>query len=845
MRFARRFAGDVEFVARRVERPGSHVEVRAPRSWTTARIEAWLDWAEAEGAAGGEPVDLGQAFAAWAASVADRGRALGLKDADVFAEELRAGLAQGWAAPVRPRPARAAEAGAELATPRGQARLAARLSRLRAARAAQGAAGLAARRLQAVMDAFTRCEGDPAACADLRRNAALARAARAARETGVPDAMILTAVALARAGETAWQAGDLPLPDPEPPMIAVLAAADPEARARAARAAWETGEVVLAGGGEDADGLDLLLSGRGAVVSLEPFSTAEGLDEEGLAAAIGLWAAALAFDGGPAVLGLAGLGEHLVGQGLTFGAECGLAETRRIAGLLRRVAGESRPGGPVLSGFVEDAEVSLRLGGVSTGARPWAGPVSWSETDDGELIRGLSGPALAGLARFGADPAEAELCLLGARELSEAPAVGHAALKAKGFTDHEIAQAEQALADGMELRQAFSAAVLDEGFLKDVLGAPAEALTDPAFDALTFAGFTDEELAAAERHVCGSDSLAALKALSPEAHAALAGGEEVSLAARMATAAALEAGTDLPCLTRLGLPAGAGPEAAVQALEEAGALGLRALWLQPSPTAPAALELPPAEEEAPPRRRLEPQPVVSERVVEKIVERERARRRLPDRRKGYIQKAAVGGHKVYLHTGEYEEGNLGEIFLDMHKEGAAFRSLMNNFAIAVSIGLQYGVPLEEFVDAFVYTRFEPAGRVEGNDSIRSATSILDYIFRELVVSYLDRQDLANGEDEPLNADGLGVGGGAEDGIDRLMDEPVPAYTLISKGFSRGAAPDNLVVLPLGKDRGRGAPPADTAGDVCADCGEMAVVSRAGVQVCTACGSASRREEGSL
>src|SRR5262249_50703034 len=138
-----------------------------------------------------------------------------------------------------------------------------------------------------------------------------------------------------------------------------------------------------------------------------------------------------------------------------------------------------------------------------------------------------------------------------------------------------------------------------------------------------------------------------------------------------------------------------------------------------------------------------PAPKPQERVVERVVERERTRRRLPDRRKGYIQKAAVGGHKVYLHTGEYEEGTLGELFIDMHKEGAAFPSLMNNSAIAFSIGLQYGVPLDEFVDAFVYTRFEPAGRVAGNDSIRSATSILDYIFRELGVSYLDRSDLAN------------------------------------------------------------------------------------------------------
>ena len=118
-------------------------------------------------------------------------------------------------------------------------------------------------------------------------------------------------------------------------------------------------------------------------------------------------------------------------------------------------------------------------------------------------------------------------------------------------------------------------------------------------------------------------------------------------------------------------------------------------------------------------------------------------RRLPHRRKSYTQKAIVGGHKVYLHTGEYEDGRLGEIFIDMHKEGAAFRSLMNNFAIAISVGLQYGVPLEEFVEAFTFTRFEPAGLVIGNDSIKNATSVLDYIFRELAVSYLGRTDLAH------------------------------------------------------------------------------------------------------
>ncbi|HSS13407.1 MAG TPA: hypothetical protein VLL04_05925, partial [Rhizomicrobium sp.] len=181
------------------------------------------------------------------------------------------------------------------------------------------------------------------------------------------------------------------------------------------------------------------------------------------------------------------------------------------------------------------------------------------------------------------------------------------------------------------------------------------------------------------------------------------------------------------------------------------------------------------------------QQVVTERIVEKVIEKIRAheRERLPHRRKSYTQKAIVGGHKVYLHTGEYEDGRLGEIFIDMHKEGAAFRSLMNNFAIAISVGLQYGVPLEEFVEAFTFTRFEPAGLVIGNDSIKNATSVLDYIFRELGVSYLGRTDLAHVvpvADEDLGKDGGGGGGVQEVAITKLA----------SSGYLRGRTQISVV-----------------------------------------------------
>src|SRR5205085_3564700 len=143
------------------------------------------------------------------------------------------------------------------------------------------------------------------------------------------------------------------------------------------------------------------------------------------------------------------------------------------------------------------------------------------------------------------------------------------------------------------------------------------------------------------------------------------------------------------------------------------------------------------------------------KIAEKIVHRYIARRRrLPDRRAGYTQKARIGNHKIYLRTGEYEDGTLGEIFIDMHKEGAAFRSMTNCFAIAISLGLQHGVPLEEFLDAFVFTRFEPNGIVVGNPHIKMTTSIIDYIFRELAITYLDRADLAHVAPEDLRGDAL-------------------------------------------------------------------------------------------
>jgi ribonucleoside-diphosphate reductase alpha chain len=195
---------------------------------------------------------------------------------------------------------------------------------------------------------------------------------------------------------------------------------------------------------------------------------------------------------------------------------------------------------------------------------------------------------------------------------------------------------------------------------------------------------------------------------------------------------------------------------------------------------------------------------VVERIVERV-ERIREREKLPSRRKGYTQKAVVGGHKVYLRTGEYDDGRLGEIFVDMHKEGATLRSLLNNFAIAISLGLQYGVPLDEYVDAFTFTRFEPAGMVTGNDTIKMATSILDYVFRELAISYMGRYDLAHVDPSEMEVGAIGKG-----------ENEGKAAPAISRGLVRGKTPSLSAVSNVearGNETARATSP--TAGNVTA------------------------------
>jgi len=189
---------------------------------------------------------------------------------------------------------------------------------------------------------------------------------------------------------------------------------------------------------------------------------------------------------------------------------------------------------------------------------------------------------------------------------------------------------------------------------------------------------------------------------------------------------------------------------------------------------------------------IQSQNLLNDNLKKNINEKIGKRYGMPDRRKGYIQKATIGNHKVYLHTGEYEDGKIGEIFIDTSKEGELVKALMNNFAIAISLGLQYGVPLDEFVNAYVGTKFEPSGEVYGNDRILSATSILDYIFRELSISYLNREDLAH---TPSIG---GTGESTDTPIEAIGEDQSQFLKLVkditSKGFVRNDYKKKLVDL---------------------------------------------------
>ena len=528
----------------------------------------------------------------------------------------------------------------------------------------------------------------------------------------------------------------------------------------------------------------------------------------------------------------------------------------------------------------------------TTGIEPDFALVKFKKLAGGGYFKIINRMVPRALATLGYDEGEVEAIIdyaVGRGTLARAPGVNHERLGEAGFDAPAVAKVEAALESAFDIRFVFNRWTLGEGFCRDALGFSDEQLNDPAFDMLTRLGFSRDEIEAANTYCCGAMTLEGAPGLKTE-HLPIfdcanpcgrIGKRFLSTDAHIYMMAAAQPFISGAISKTINMPNDASVEDCARAYETSWKLGLKANALYrdgsklSQPLATALLDESDAEEDLLDAV-VEKAPVqIAERIVEKIISQQRER--LPHRRKGYTQKSIVGGHKVYLRTGEYQDGRIGEIFIDMHKEGAAFRSLMNNFAIAVSIGLQYGVPLEEFVEAFTFTRFDPAGIVEGNDAIKISTSIIDYVFRELAISYLGRNDLAHVDIDDLRPDSIGKG--SHEGELPQDDEEAAiaaVSNLASKGFHRGqvgqlyvlrggndgaavgeggsttlvegATPAAVVAAPTAEagpdaigdemDRVRQARMQGYGGDACGACGNFTLVRNGTCMKCNTCGETS-------
>ncbi|MDE0750690.1 MAG: vitamin B12-dependent ribonucleotide reductase [Planktomarina sp.] len=461
----------------------------------------------------------------------------------------------------------------------------------------------------------------------------------------------------------------------------------------------------------------------------------------------------------------------------------------------------------------------------TTGIEPDFALVKFKKLAGGGYFKIINRSVPAALAKQGYRSNEVEEIVsyaVGHGSMGNAPGINHTSLIGHGFGKAEIDKIEAALPSAFDIRFVFNQWTLGADFCTNVLGVPTDKMMDPSFDLLTHLGFSRKDIEAANDHVCGTMTLEGAPHLKEEHYSIFdcanpcgkKGKRYLSVNSHIYMMAAAQSFISGAISKTINMPNDATIEECQKAYELSWSLGIKAnaLYRDGSKLSqPLAASLVEDDEEAEEilasGSAQEKATVLAEKIVEKIVVREiirRDREKMPQRRRGYTQKAVVGGHKVYLRTGEYEDGQLGEIFIDMHKEGAGFRAMMNNFAIAVSVGLQYGVPLDEFVDAFTFTKFEPAGMVQGNDSIKNATSILDYIFRELAVSYLDRTDLAHVPPEGASFDDIGRG--ESEGVSNLraVEDAKAAKGIevlkhmVSTGYHRNRVPQEFVVYQGGQ-----------------------------------------------
>jgi ribonucleoside-diphosphate reductase alpha chain len=463
----------------------------------------------------------------------------------------------------------------------------------------------------------------------------------------------------------------------------------------------------------------------------------------------------------------------------------------------------------------------------------------------------------------------------GTNTLEGAPHINRATLKAKGFDDETLAKIESQLGGAFEIGFVFNHFVLGDEFCTTKLGMTPEQLADWNISILRdVLGFTAQQIDEASDAICGRMTLEGAPFLKDEhlpifdcatpcgkhgsryirplAHV------DMMAAAQPFISGAISKTINLPQTATIGDVKEA-YRYSWERMTKAVALYRDGSKLSQPLAASYDIGDPDETEDSVPTSAYATPVQIAEKVVYRYIAK---RRRMPDRRGGYTQKAVVGGHKVYLRTGNYDDGSIGEIFVDMHKEGAAFRSLMNNFAIAVSLGLQHGVPLEEYVDAFTFTRFEPNGPVQGHENIKMATSILDYIFRELAVSYLGRYDLAQVQpSQQIDAMGVEPEFVSEDeGETSYRTAPAPATptrpAITAALPSPLAAPAPIPVMagvaapapaPAPMVRGTAQPVAELvrealakgySGDACGTCGQFALVRNGTCLKCDSCGSTS-------
>ena len=452
----------------------------------------------------------------------------------------------------------------------------------------------------------------------------------------------------------------------------------------------------------------------------------------------------------------------------------------------------------------------------TTGIEPDFALVKFKKLAGGGYFKIINQSVPIALKKLGYSPSEIEDIVgyaVGYGSLATGPDINHRALIGHGFGPEEIKKIEDQLEGAFDIRFIFNQWTLGEEFCQGTLGIPKEELHNPTFDMLTHLGFSKAQIDLANNYVCGMMTLEGAPHLKREHYSVFdcanacgrTGTRYLSVESHIYMMAAAQSFISGAISKTINMPNNATVEECKKAYELSWSLGVKANALYrdgsklSQPLSAALIDDDELEEALIGASANEQASVLAQKIVEKVIVKEvkRAHReRLPDRRKGYTQKAKVGEHKIYLRTGEYEDGKLGEIFIDMHKEGAGFRAMMNNFAIAISVGLQYGVPLEEFVEAFINTKFEPAGFVQGNDSIKNASSILDYIFRELAISYLDKTEYAHVKPEGESFDSLNC---APQEIDTKVTEQKDKQIAMLKevsstGYLRRRLPQNLSAL---------------------------------------------------